>query len=131
MKNALDHFIEMLGVMAVQGHLLPRVHYMFDEGNLAIHLESAYDAFRAHTKRIDYEGELVDLRSLRRLINENKKQGGFVVAESERVNFESGRRRAVLIDFTKTNVVTADDFPMSKESSSSGSYEGVRAWNDF
>jgi hypothetical protein len=130
-KNALDHFIEMLGVMAVQRYLKPHLHYAFDAGRLAIHLESAYDAFRVHAKRVDYEGEIVDLKSLRRLIVENKKQYGFVVAESERVNFESGRRRAVLIDFTKTNVVTADDFPMPKENSSNGDYEGVRAWNDF
>jgi hypothetical protein len=34
-KNALDHFLEMLGVMAVQGDLKHKVHYVFDEGRLA------------------------------------------------------------------------------------------------
>jgi hypothetical protein len=132
-KNALDHFLEMLGVMAVQGHLKYRIHYVFDGGHLAVHLESAYDAFRAHCKRIDYEGEVVDLKALRRLIIESKKQGGFVVAESERVVFDrEGRRRAVLIDLDKTKVVTADDFPTPDEGErSSGFRDNFKSrWNE-
>jgi len=131
-KNALDHFIEMLGVMAVQGHLKHRVHYAFDGGHLAVHLESSYDAFRAHCKRIDYEGEVVDLKALRRLVIESKKQGGFVVSESERVLFDrEGRRRAVLIDLNKTKVVTADDFPTPDDSARGGFRDDFRSrWND-
>lgn len=125
-KNALDHFLEMLGVMAVQGELKHRVHYVFDEGRLAVHLESAYDAFRLHCKRIDYDGEMVDLKQLRRLVAESKKQSGFVIAESERVTFDSGRRRAVVIDLEKTKVVTADDFPTSEPSSGGGFRENFR-----
>jgi hypothetical protein len=119
----------MLGVMAVQGHLKHRVHYVFDAGNLAIHLERAYDAFRAHCKRIDYEGEVVDLKALRRLILENKKQGGFVLVESERVLFDGreGRRRAVLVDLAKTKVVTADDFPTPDEGGGGGLRETFKS----
>ncbi|MCK6586482.1 MAG: hypothetical protein L6Q76_02750, partial [Polyangiaceae bacterium] len=124
-KNALDHFLEMLGVMAVQGELKHRVHYVFDEGRLAVHLESAYDAFRLHCKRIDYDGEMVDLKQLRRLVAESKKQSGFVVAESERVTFDSGRRRAVVIDLERTKVVTVDDFP-TPEPSAGGFRENFR-----
>src|SRR5690606_20493335 len=79
-KNALDHFLEMLGVMAVQGDLKHKVHYVFENGHPAGHLEGAYDAFRAHCKRIGYGGEMVDLKALRRLVTESKKQGGFVTA---------------------------------------------------
>ncbi len=133
-KNALDHFLEMLGVMAVQGDLKHRIHYVFEAGNLAIHLESAYDAFRAHCKRIDYEGEMVDLKALRRLVAENKKQKGFVLEESKRVPFNGsdGRRRAIILDLTKTKVVTADDFPTPDEGSSSGGYrESFKGrWSD-
>lgn len=134
-KNALDHFLEMLGVMAVQGHLKHRVHYVFDEGRLAVHLESSYDAFRAHCKRIDYQGEVVDLKALRRLIAENKKQGGFVVAESERVTFDGrdSRRRAVLLDLQKSISVTVDDFPQNEgagRGSYSESYTPRPPWND-
>lgn len=48
---------------------------------------------------------------------ENKKQGGLVVAESERVVFDGrdGRCRAVLVDLTRTKVVSADDFPESDD----------------
>jgi hypothetical protein len=63
---------------------------------------------------------MVDLKALRRLITESKKQGGFVTAESERVTFDSGRRRAFLVDLSKTKVVTADDFPTPEAGGSSG-----------
>lgn len=135
-KSALDHFVEMLGVMAVQGFLKHRMHYVFDSGRLAIHLESAYDAFRAHCKRIDYDAELVDLKAMRRLIFENRKAGSYVVAESERVYFDgpAARRRAVLIDLGKTQLVTADDFPQRDDrgegSSFGGSYRARAAWPD-
>jgi len=113
-KNALDAFLEMLGVMAIQGEVRHRVHYTFDkEGRLCVHLESAYDAFRAHCKRIDYRGEVADLKALRRMLHENHRQGGYVAAIGERVCFAGveSRRRAFLVDFSKTNLVTADDFP--------------------
>ncbi len=133
-KNALDHFVEMLGVMAVQNELKHRIHYVFNDGRLAIHLESAYDAFRAHCKRIDYEGELVDLKALRRLVLENKKQDGYVASDSERVYFAAGdRRRAMVVDLTKTTVVTEDDFPQrgeSEEGSFRESFKSRYGWND-
>ncbi len=31
-KNALDHFLAMLAVMAVQGHLRHRIHYVIEGG---------------------------------------------------------------------------------------------------
>ena len=79
---------------------------------LYLHLESAYDQFRQHCKRIDYEGELIDLKSLRRLVRENHRQGGYVVADGERVYFgvNTSRRRAVGVDFSKTDLVGEDDF---------------------
>jgi hypothetical protein len=110
-KNALDHFLEMLGVMAVQEELRPEQHFVvLEEGRLAVHLESAYDSFRAHCKRIDYQGEVVDLKALRRLVAENRKQQGYVVDESQRVSFGNARRRAVVLDLAKTKVVSPDDF---------------------
>jgi hypothetical protein len=112
-KNAFDHFLEMLGVMATQGMLKHRIHYAFSGGRLAIHLETAYDAFRAHCKQINYEGEMLDLKGLRRMAIENQKQKGFVVAVGERVYFNgmTSRRRAVVIDFDRTQAISPDDFP--------------------
>ena len=100
-----------------------------------MHLESSYDAFRAHCKRIDYQGEVVDLKALRRLITENKKQGGFIVAESERVTFDGrdSRRRAVLLDLQKSISVSVDDFPQNEgaeRSSYRESYTPRPPWND-
>lgn len=132
-KNALDYFLEMLGVMAVQGDLRHRVHYAFvDDGHLAVHLESAYDAFRAHCKRIDYEGEIVDMKALRRLVQENQKQGGFVVSHGERVYFDSSaRRRAVVIDLARTSGVSAEDFPQRGGEDAQGLRSTYRAYNPW
>ena len=135
-KTALDHFLEQLSVMAISGELRHRVHYVFDGGRLAIHLETAYDAFRAHCKRIDYDAEIVDLRAMRRLIFESKKAGGYVVAESERIYFDGpkDRRRAVLIDLARTTGLTADEFPQRDErsdgSSFNGGYRSRSSWSD-
>mgnify|MGYP000900419704 FL=1 len=127
-KNALDHFLELLGVMAIQGEVKPKVHYVLDGTRLSLHLESAYDSFRSHCKRIDHPGEVVDLKAMRRLIHENHRQDGYVVSESERVCFDgkANRRRAVVLELSKTNVVTADDFiPPDRDSSTA---EALQDW---
>ncbi|WP_408891542.1 hypothetical protein ACJ2CR_18975 [Myxococcus faecalis] len=116
-KNALDAFLEMLGVMAIQGELRHRVHYVFDAERLCLHLESAYDAFRAHCRRIGYEGEVVDTKALRRLLQENHREGGYVTALNERICFDGrmNRRRAVVMDLSRTHVVSSEDFPHSHD----------------
>lgn len=57
--------------------------------------------------------ELLDeRRPLRRLISENRKQNGYVLAESQRVCFgnRGGRRRAVVIALNRAQSVSPDDF---------------------
>jgi hypothetical protein len=78
---------------------------------------------------------VVDLKALRRLITENKKQGGFVVAESERVTFDGrdSRRRAVLLDLKKSPSISADDFPQNACGDVGGfreSYTVRGPWNE-
>ncbi|MCP3105374.1 hypothetical protein LZ198_41580 [Myxococcus sp. K15C18031901] len=118
-RNALDAFVQMMSVMAIQGELKHRVHYAFVEGRLCLHLESAYDAYRAHCRRIDYRGEMVDTKALRRLIHENHRAGGYVVAPSERVCFagKSLRRCALVIDVAKVPFISVEDFPHAEEAS--------------
>lgn len=112
-KSALDQFVEMLGVMAIQGELRFGTHYTFKDAILYVHLESAYDSFRQHCKRIDFTGEVVDLKALRRLLHENRRQGGYVTSEGERVYFgtNTSRRRAFGIDPEKTALVDVESFP--------------------
>jgi hypothetical protein len=102
----------MLGVMAVQGELRHRIHYVLKDGLLYLHLESCYDSFRQHCRRIDYQGEVVDLKALRRLIHENHRQGGYLVQEGERIYFgvNAERRRAIGVDLSRTTFVSEDDF---------------------
>jgi hypothetical protein len=131
-KNALDHFLEMLGVMAVQRILKPGIHYALVGGDLALHLESAYDAFRAHAKRIDYDRELVDLKAMRRMVMESRLQGGCVVDESKKVSFGGeARRRAVIIDFAKTHgALSADDFPTEESGGGFKERYAGGGWHD-
>jgi len=60
------------------------------------------------------------MKALRRLVRESQRQGGYVVADGERVYFRptTDRRRAVGIDLGKTNLISADTFP-----------RGARTWN--
>ncbi|CAM4493480.1 hypothetical protein [Corallococcus exiguus] len=125
-RNALDAFLHMLSVMAIQGELKHRVHYAFDEGRLCLHLESAYDAYRAHCKRIDYRGELVDTKALRRLIHENHRAGEYVLSPSERVCFagKAVRRCALVIDVSKAPFISAEDFPHADDASRGWRWRG-------
>jgi hypothetical protein len=110
--SALDQFLEKLGVMAIQGELRSRVHYVVEGDNLCIHLESAYDQFRQHCRRADHDGEMVDLRALRRQARENRQRGGYVVSESDRICFNgrNDRRRGLIIDLRKTDLVEPGTF---------------------
>jgi hypothetical protein len=93
--------------MAIQGELRSRVHYVVEGDNLCIHLESAYDQFRQHCRRADHDGEMVDLRALRRQARENRQRGGYVVSESDRICFNgrNDRRRSLVIDLARTDLV--------------------------
>ena len=55
-----------------------------------------------------------------------------LVAESERVLFDGreGRRRAVLVDLTKTRGVTADDFPMLDDGGGREPFKSRYGWRD-
>jgi hypothetical protein len=122
----------MLGVMAVQRILKPGIHYaVTPQGNLAVHLESAYDAFRAHVKRIDYDRELVDLKAMRRMVAENRQQDGCVLDEGRKVAFGGReRRRAVVIDFAKTTLFGVDDFPTDEGEVPRETFRPRYGWTD-
>ncbi|MBU8900989.1 hypothetical protein KRR26_35880, partial [Corallococcus sp. M34] len=62
--------------------------------------------------------EVVDTRALRRLLQENLREGGYVVALNERVCFDGrmNRRRAVVLDLSRTHLASVGDFPCSTES---------------
>jgi hypothetical protein len=111
-----------------------RIQYVFDDGRLALHLESAYDAFRAHCKRIDYEGEVVDLKAMRRMLTENRLQDGYVVEEGRKVCFagKASRRRSVIIDVEKTTSLTLDDFPTGADDEGNlrDGFKSRYGWND-
>jgi hypothetical protein len=124
-KNALDHFLEMLGVMAVQGTSSTRSTTSSTTGGSPPpreRLRRVPRALQAH-----------------RLRGRGRRPEGSCGASSWRTRSRAASssprasascstadgRRAVLIDFEKTKVVTADDFP-TPEPSAAGSARASR-----
>ena len=108
-KNALDHFLEMLGVMAVQGPW-HKVHYVRERSPRRPPRERPTTPSARTASSIDYEGEMVDPEALRRLVTEARSR----VASSppsERVTFDSGGAARSSWTSPRPKVVTADDFP--------------------
>jgi hypothetical protein len=109
-RNAFDQFLEMVPVLAIQGELEHETHYVMNGDHLHLHLASAYDRYREHSRRGDHGGELLDIRSLQRMVKENHERGGYVVDPSRSTSFgEKRRARAVVIDVTKTDIIDADE----------------------
>ena len=111
-QNALDHFLQMLAVMAVQGDVAYRKHYIVKDGTLFFRLNSCYDSFRKHCRAINYEGEVVDERSLARLMRECHARDGYVTVVSTGVEWLAvgKRQRAWGIDLARASFLSPDDF---------------------
>ena len=77
-----------------------------------------------------WTGYFTSRPGLKRMIRENRKQGGYVIEEGTRVYFgtNSNRRRAVGMDLSKTKLISAEDFP--QESETTGFTGGWRGYDD-
>jgi DNA primase catalytic core len=113
-KTGLDLFLEELSVMAVTGGIQHGREYVFNEGRLALHFPSCHAAFAEHCRRIGFEGEVPDRKSLKRQLEEAKRRGSYVLDVDAVVTFSSrqDRRRSVLIDVDQVRAaLSVDDFP--------------------
>jgi hypothetical protein len=127
-KTGLDYFMEELSVMAVNGAIEHGRHYVYREGLLALHFPSCHAAYTEHCRRIGYEGEVPDRKSLRRQLVENHRRQGYVREVNARVCFDGreDRRRAVLVNIDEVkNTLTVDDFPIPRSDVESG----YREWD--
>lgn len=114
MKTGLDFFLEELSVMAVNGAIEHRRHYVYQDNLLALHFASCHAAYTEHCRRIGYEGEVPDRKSLRRQVVENHRRQGYVREVNARVCFagREDRRRAVLVNIEEVKrTLMVDDFP--------------------
>ena len=113
-KTGLDYFLEELSVMAVAGSLEHGRHYVYREGDLALHFPACHAAYAEHCRRTGFEGEVPDRKALRRQLVECHRRGGYVRALDDRICFggRDDRRRAVVVDIEEAKrTLEVDDFP--------------------
>jgi len=126
-KTGLDYFLEELSVMAVAGSIQHGRHYVYRDGELALHFPSCHAAYSEHCRRTAFEGEVPDRKALRRQLVEIHRRGGYVKELDVHVCFNgrSDRRRAVLVDLEAAKKSLAvDDFPQPDPEVDRGSYRG-------
>ncbi len=126
-KTGLDYFLEELSVMAVAGTIQHGRHYVYKDGELALHFPSCHAAYAEHSRRTGFEGEVPDRKALRRQLVEHHRRGGYVSAIDTLVSFNGrqDRRRAVLIDLEAAKqTLTVDDFPQPDPEVERGGYRG-------
>lgn len=113
-RNALDHFVETLAVMASQRELREGVDYAFRDGVLFVRLEVAYQRYRRHLRDGGYRENAVDIDALRRFIRENFTQGGYIAEDPTRDNRTyfpaGGRYRAIAIDVARAAHLLGGEF---------------------
>jgi len=113
-KTGLDYFIEELSVMAVAGTIKHGRHYVYKDGQLALHFPSCHAAFSEHCRRTGFEGEVPDRKALRRQLIEALRRGGYIKELDARVSFDGDRRRAVMVDLDEAKqTLEVDDFPQT------------------
>lgn len=113
-KTGLDYFLEELSIMAVNGTIEHGRHYVYRDGLLALHFPSCHAAYTEHCRRISYEGEVPDRKSIRRQLVESQRRKGYIREIDARVCFggRSDRRRAVLVNIAEVKqTLTVEDFP--------------------
>ena len=113
-KTGLDYFLEELSIMAVNRTIEHGRHYVYRDGLLALHFPSCHAAYTEHCRRIGYEGEVPDRKSLRRQLVECHRRQGYIRDVNARVCFNgrSDRRRAVLVNVAEVKQALAvEDFP--------------------
>jgi DNA primase len=105
-RSGLDLFLEMLSAIAVAKKLESGVqYYVTRERKLALHIPSCFEAYREHTQRTGYRGELLDRTALNRLLRENMEAGGYVEDAGRLTSFGSQyhKCRAAIIDLERAS----------------------------
>jgi len=124
-KTGLDYFLEILSSLAISGAIQHGRQYYYTDDYLALHIPSCHAAYAEHCRRTNYEGEIVDKKSLTRELQENRSRGGYIVEINKTTSFgsRSEKRRAahVNLDAAKA-ILDVDDFPRPEPEYERGSY---------
>jgi hypothetical protein len=101
-KNPLDHFIETLSVLAYDGEITISHHYTIIDGLVCIHLSSCWDAYLIHRRQIGLADDGVNMKVMRRLIEENHQRDGYVKEIGKTVTMRDNHRpRTIAIDLAQ------------------------------
>lgn len=114
-RNALDHFVEELAVMAAQRELREGVEFFLSGDLLYVRLELAYNLYRRHLRAAGHRENAVDLSALRRFVRENFAQGGYIAGDPEGDNripahVTPKRYRAIVIDVARAAHLLGGEF---------------------
>jgi len=97
-KSALDSFIESLSVYAQSGDLQDEKHYTYIDNKLHINLPLCYEVYLEQRRSTGRGDDTNGLKSLKRIIRENKKRGGYVTDSGKQIKLGNTRPRCVVID---------------------------------
>ena len=112
-KSAVDQLIEELSVMAQNNEIERDVDYLCNKVDLkdigslkilAIHFNKIFPAFKAYAKRTNYEGDLLDKESYRKLFAECE----YVIDGHRPVRLGTKAKRCLVIDYQKAKAAGLD-----------------------
>jgi len=97
-KSALDSFMEALSVYAQSGDLQDEKHYTYIENKLHINLPLCYEVYLEKRRSTGRGDDTNGIKALKRIINENKKRGGYVLDTGKQIKLGNSRPRCIVID---------------------------------
>ena len=115
-KDVFDQFLESLSACAQEGTLREGVHYAGIDGEIALHVQSAYGVYLRERKKMGLEDATNGLRALRRVIREKIERGGYLKRNDARVQLAESMRRCLRIAVTEIPAgLDIEPFPVENE----------------
>lgn len=100
-KDAFDHFIEQLHVLAHLGALRESKHYALKDGTLFLHLPSCHKVYLDERRKSGLEDASNGLRALKKIAREKHRAGGYVTDIDFAAAIGDSTMRCVAIDQDK------------------------------
>ncbi len=117
-KDVFDQFLESLSACAQEGTLREGVHYAGIDGEIALHVQTAYGVYLRERKKMGLEDATNGLRALRRVIREKIERGSYIKRNDARVKLAESTRRCVRIKVDEIPTgLDIEPFPVDNEKS--------------
>ena len=117
-KDVFDQFLESLSACAQEGTLREGIHYAGIDGEIALHVQTAYGVYLRERKKMGLEDATNGLRALRRVIREKIERGGYLKRNDARVKLAESIRRCIRIKIDEIPTgLDVEPFPVENEKS--------------